>query len=159
MNKCGDHGFKTKDGTPCGYRIPETATSCPHHDPNGPSRARSFQSKGTLAAQYRRIPEQIQAGDLRTVEALRDIYGQVIETATKQKGVDLKVLDTVLKALSGASNLLQVDAVNTLADALARTEGHGQGLLVLERLKQTKLRPVAPPRRLPEPDTNREHSA
>lgn len=147
MILCGSKGFKAKSGDPCGYRIGDQAESCPHHAPGG-SKAKDFQAKGVLASQYKRLPEQIQAGDLKTTDDLRSVYAQIIATATTDRNVDLKRLDVVLKALSGAGNLLQVDAINQLSDQLARSEGHGSALIILERLRTTTLRPVPPPKRM-----------
>jgi hypothetical protein len=62
--------------------------------------------------------------------------------------VDLKRLDVVLKALGGAGNLLQVDAINQLSDQLARSDGHTNALIILERMRTTTLRPVPPPKRM-----------
>ena len=147
MKLCGDNGHKAKSGAPCGYRISSEATSCPHHAPGG-SKAKDFQAKGVLASQYKRLPEQIRAGDLKTTDDLRNVYAQIIATATNDRGVDLKRFDVVLKALGGAGNLLQVDAINQLSDQLARSEGHTNALIILERMRTTTLRPVPPPKRM-----------
>src|SRR5262245_7066624 len=152
MKLCGSMGFKGKSGNPCGYRISDQAEFCPHHDPAG-SKAKDFQAKGVLASQYKRLPEQIQAGDLRTTDDLRAVYAQVIATATTDRVVDLKRLDVVLKALSGAGALLQVDAIRELSNELARSDGHGNGVLLLERVRKTQLRPLPPPKRIQVADT------
>jgi hypothetical protein len=147
MKLCGAEGHKAKNGEPCGYRIGDKAESCPHHAPGG-STAKAFQAKGVLHNQFKRLPEQIKAGDLRTTEDIRAVYAQIIAVATTDRAVDLKRLEIVLKALGGAGTLLQVDAMNNLSDQLARSEGHTNGLIILERMRTTTLRPVPPPKRM-----------
>ena len=155
MRLCGSLGHKAKDGRPCGYRIGDKAESCPHHAPGG-SKARAFQAKGVLNNQFRRLPEQIQAGDLKTADDLRSVYAQIIATATTDRAVDLKRLEVVLKALGGAGGLLQTDAINNLSDQLARSDGHTNALIILERMRTTTLRPVPPPKRMVvQPDQER----
>lgn len=147
MKLCGSLGFKGKTGKLCGYRIGDEAESCPHHAPGG-STAKQFQMKGVLHNQFRRLPEQIRAGDLKTTEDLRSVYAQIIATATTDRAVDLKRLEVVLKALGGAGGLLQTDAINNLSDQLARSDGHTNALIILERMRTTTLRPVPPPKRM-----------
>lgn len=147
MKLCGTLGHKSKTGQPCGYRIGDQAESCPHHAAGG-SKAKDFQAKGVLASQYKRLPEQIQAGDLKTTDDLRSVYAQIIATATTDRTVDLKRLEVVLKALGGAGNLLHTDAITQLSDQLARSDGHTNALIILERMRTTTLRPVPPPKRM-----------
>src|SRR3954466_7319777 len=87
MKLCGSLGFMSKSGGPCGYRIGDTAESCPHHAPGG-STAREFQLRGSTASKYNRIPSQIEAGDLDTTEAIRRVYADVITTAVTMKRID-----------------------------------------------------------------------
>jgi hypothetical protein len=146
MKLCGSLGFKSKTtNQPCGYRIADSADSCPHHAPGG-STAREFQLKGAMASRYNRIPSQIQAGDLDTTEAIRQVYADVIHTAVTMKRIDRSRLELVIKSLNGASTLLQVDAMKELNETLLRSEGHGPALIVLESLKTSRLRrlPGAP---------------
>ena len=149
--QCGAFGYKTKAGKPCGYFIAPDATSCPHHTPGG-STAKAFQEQGMFAKKYMRIPDQVAAGTLRTAEEIREVYASIITEATTRKSVDLRRLDTVLKCLSGASTLLQIEALKELNDTVLRAEGHGPALVVLEGLKAgrtrrlpgVKVRPLEP---------------
>ena len=146
MRSCGDRGYKTKAGAPCGYKIADGAESCPHHDPNG-SRARSFQAKGTAAAQLRQLPSQLEGMDLKTSDGLRGILAQVIGLASSKAGIDLRRLDSVTKAVNSATSLLQLDVLKDLSDVMAKADGHGGAILILERLRNTGLKPIPPPKR------------
>ena len=142
MKLCGSLGFKSKTtNQPCGYRIADHAESCPHHAPGG-SKAREFQMKGATASRYNRIPSQIQAGNLDTTEAIRQVYVDVITTAVTQKRIDRSRLEIVIKSLNGASALLQVDAMKELSEILLLAEGHGKAVIVLNSLKTARRRPL-----------------
>ena len=144
MKLCGSLGFKSKTGEPCGYRISDHAESCPHHQLGG-SQAREFQLRGAMASKFNRLPSRIAAGALDSTEAIRQLYRDVITTAVEQKRIDRSRLEIVLKALSGASALLQVDATRELTDILLQLDGQGKALLVLNSLKQARRHPLPPP--------------
>ena len=48
----------------------------------------------------------------------------------------------------GDSDRHITDAINTLSDQLARSDGHTNSLIILERMRTTTLRPVPPPKRM-----------
>ena len=103
MRSCGDRGYKTKAGAPCGYKIADGAESCPHHDPNG-SRARLFQAKGTAAAQLRQLPAQLEGMDLR------------------------KILDDLSQIATSARNLVASPELKQGMKDFAATAGHARKL-------------------------------
>jgi hypothetical protein len=136
--RCGDKGFTTKAGKPCGYPVVAGQTGCPHHDGSG--RAKAFQTKGSIVRQLNRLPQNIQAGKLSTVEEIRQTYVDLLNAAMTQKNLERSRLEIAVKILGGASTLLQVDALKELSDIILRAEGQGPALMVLEGLKTTRLR-------------------
>jgi hypothetical protein len=140
MLRCGDHGFLTKAGKPCGYKISDQETCCPHHDEDK-SRAKRFQTKGWAQAQENRLPRSVMIpGSVTSVEDLQATYTAVIEEVCTVKKADLKRMDVILRALSGANAVLQTKAVSDLNDTVMRAEGHGPALVILEGLKKGRTR-------------------
>jgi hypothetical protein len=136
MKLCGEFGYVTKEGKPCGYRMPDTATSCPHHDPAGTARAQAFQRRGGETVQQKRLPKEIAVtASVKTVEELQGTYEAVIQEVCTAKKPDLKRMDVILRALSGATAVLQTQAVKELNETVLRAEGHGPALVILEGLK------------------------
>ena len=141
MKLCGSSGHKAKDGRPCGYRIAETADSCPHHAPGG-SKAKDFQAKGLMASKFKRVPANVDVTGLETADAILGILAQVAVTAAKDPNPDLKRLDVIIRACNGANAVLQTKAIKELNDTIMRTEGHGPAFLLLERFKTGSSRPL-----------------
>lgn len=137
---CGEMGHKTKTGQPCGYRIAENAEACPHHSPN--PWAREFQKKGLQLCRTKRLPEGIDVENLETVDDLLALYARVARSADKQKDVDHKRLDIIIRALNGANQVLQTKAMKELYEVALQLQGHGQSLLVLAQLKNGPSRPL-----------------
>ena len=136
--KCGELGHRTQSGTLCGYPIVAGQVGCPHHDGSG--RAKAFQTKGSIVRQLNRLPQNIQAGTLATVEQIRQVYVDLLNAAMTQKNLERSRLDIAVKILGGASTLLQVEALKDLSETIMRAEGHGPALFVLEGLKTSRLR-------------------
>jgi len=122
----------------CGYPIVAGQVGCPHHDGSG--RAKAFQTKGSIVRQLNRLPQNIQAGTLATVEQIRQVYVDLLNAAMTQKNLERSRLDIAVKILGGASTLLQVEALKDLSETIMRAEGHGPALFVLEGLKTSRLR-------------------
>jgi hypothetical protein len=141
--KCGELGHRTQSGKLCGYPVIAGQAGCPHHDGSG--RAKEFQRKGSLVRQLNQLPQNIQAGKLGTIEEIRQVYVDLLNATMTQKNLERSRLEIAVKILSGASNLLQVDAMRELADILLQIEGKGKALMVLESMKAARLRPIPVP--------------
>ena len=133
MPTCGESGYVTKAGTPCGFRVGK-GKACPHHDPD-PTRLARIQAKSRIGVEAAAIPQGLKWNTLETVAQIRDGYAQVVSIASSQRRVDLKRLDVIIRALNGATGLVQVEAMKDLNETLLRAEGHGAGLVILEGLK------------------------
>ena len=138
MILCGLHGHKTKDGSPCRYRISDTAKICPHHNPIG-STAGDFQKKGALVRAMNQLPQQIQLGKLDTADSIRSVYSDLLAATLTQKHLERSRVEVAVKILSGAASLLQTEAVKELNEMILRSEGHGPALVILEGLKAGKM--------------------
>lgn len=140
QHTCGQYGFLTKAGTPCGYRIYGEAKSCPHHS-DDPSVAKEFQRRGGRTHAERRLPEEIGiVASVRTTGELQATYAAVIQEVCTAKKPDFKRMEVILKALSGATAVLQTEAVKELNETVLRAEGHGPALVILEGLKAGRTR-------------------
>ena len=135
---CGQYGYLAKSGKPCGQYLHGNDRVCIYHDPDK-SRAHAMQSKGGTIANHKQLPDRIRAS-VKTVEELQLAYGMVIEEVTTAKQADLKRLDIVLKALSGANAVLQTASLKELNETMLRAEGHGPALVILEGLKAGKMK-------------------
>jgi hypothetical protein len=77
---------------------------------------------------------------IRTVEDLQHSYAEVIRQTCAKDTPDLKRLELILKALSGANAVLQTATIKELNDTVLRAEGHGPALVILEGLKAGRMR-------------------
>jgi hypothetical protein len=135
---CGQYGFLTKAGKPCGQQLHHGARVCIYHDPDT-SLAKAMQSRGGSNNAARTLPQRIVAS-VRTTEDLQATYEMVIEETSTVAKPDFKRLDMILKALSGATAVLQTAAVKELNETVLRAEGHGPALVILEGLKAGRTR-------------------
>ncbi len=140
MTTCGEYGFITKTGKPCGYRLADNVQACPHHS-GDPERVKAFQRRGGETTQEKRLPSDIAIpGSVTTISDLQDTYTAVIREVCTAKKPDLRRMDTILKALAGANAVLQTEKIDELNDVLKRAEGHGPALVILEGLKSGRTR-------------------
>jgi hypothetical protein len=140
MRVCGEQGYLTKAGTPCGYRLAGEAKVCPHHS-GDPEHVRAFQSRGGKTNGERRLPKEIAiTAAVETVGDLQATYAAVIQEVCTAKKPDFKRMEVILKALSGATAVLQTEAVKELNETVLRAEGHGPALVILEGLKAGRTR-------------------
>lgn len=140
MKLCGEGGFTTKSGTLCGYRLADGVEACPHHG-GDPELVKAWQRRGGETTQEKRLPSDIAIpGSVTCVSDLQDTYEAVIREVCTAKKPDLRRMDTILRALSGANAVLQTEAVSTLNETIMRAEGHGPALVILEGLKQGRTR-------------------
>lgn len=139
MKLCGDNGHTSKDGRPCGFQIGDNALSCHHHSEDK-SREKEICAEAVISRKYKRLPEDFEIGELRTVEEIQRGYTQVVKSALTDRHVDLRRLDTIIRALAGANAVLQTQAVKELNETVLRAEGHGPALVILEGLKTSRMR-------------------
>jgi hypothetical protein len=64
---CGENGYTSKTGQPCGFKIGDNALSCHHHSEDK-SREKEICAEAVISRKYRRLPEDFEIGELRTVE-------------------------------------------------------------------------------------------
>jgi hypothetical protein len=77
---------------------------------------------------------------VRTTGELQATYAAVIQEVCTAKKPDFKRMEVILKALSGATAVLQTEAVKELNETVLRAEGHGPALVILEGLKAGRTR-------------------
>jgi len=131
-------GHRTKSGEPCGYFVAPEATSCPHHAAD-----KTRQTEILVKAQRQRkeaaIPN-IDTGEFKTTDDCLRVRAKVVEILCKEKTVDFRRLDMILKAATGASADHATKAMEKQNEILLALNGHGAGLAMLQRLKEAPLR-------------------
>lgn len=135
---CGEYGHVTKTGAPCGFHVSGLATVCQHHDVDK-TRQQRITTAGGKASHRMTKPVRMRA-KIRTVEDLQHSYAEVIRQTCAKDTPDLKRLELILKALSGANAVLQTATIKELNDTVLRAEGHGPALVILEGLKAGRMR-------------------
>jgi hypothetical protein len=141
-NKCGDHGYVTKDGRPCGYTIGVGEKACPHHREDK-TFAKQFQMKGWVGQQQRMPSEDMPDHEFQTTQDIRATLASVIREVCKRKSVDLRRMDIVIKTCNAANAVLQTEAIKELNETVLRAEGHGPALVILESLKAGRTRKLS----------------
>jgi hypothetical protein len=139
LKLCGDNGHTSKAGRLCGFKIGDNALSCHHHSEDK-SREKEICAEAVISRKYRRLPEDFEIGELRTVEEIQRGYTQVVKSALTDRRADLRRLDTIIRALAGANAVLQTAEIKSLNETVLKAEGHGAALVILERLKVGKTR-------------------
>jgi hypothetical protein len=137
--RCGDSGFLRKDGLPCGFSVPSGKNCCHHHDTDK-SRERAILLAAKLGAQQQKLPDGFMEVEWQTPEDVRLTLSRIARAALNQKGVNLKTLDTAIKAAAAANSAFQVEAIKELNETVLRAEGHGPALIILEGLKAGRTR-------------------
>ena len=139
MKLCGENGHKSRDGRPCGFKIPDSAQACHHHDPD-PTRAREISFSAVQAQRQARLPSGLDTNDFETVGDCLRVRAQVVELLKKERKPDYRRLDMILKATSGASADHATKALEEQNKLLLALDGHGPGLAALQRLKESPVR-------------------
>jgi hypothetical protein len=136
--RCGENGFRRKDGQPCGFSVPLGKNCCHHHDVDK-SREQAILQQAKLGLERAKLPEGTLIEEWESVEDVRLTLSKIAKAALCQKGVNLKTLDVAIRAASAANTSFQVSAIKELNDTILRSEGHGPALVILESLKSGKL--------------------
>ena len=139
MNRCGDHGHKSKDGQPCQFSLGPGMTACQHHDPN-PARAKAILARAVEASQEMRLPDDLLTNGFETVGDCLAVRAKVVDILKTEKKPDYRRLDMILKATSGASSDHATKALEEQNKLLLALDGHGPGLAALQRLKESPIR-------------------
>jgi hypothetical protein len=136
--RCGDNGFRRKDGELCGFSVPLGKNCCHHHDVDK-SREQAILQQAKLGIERAKLPEGTLIEEWESVDDVRLTLSRIAKAALCQKGVNLKTLDVAIKAANAATTTFQVTAMRELGDLILRSEGHGKALFLLENLKAGKL--------------------
>lgn len=139
LRLCGNYGHKTHSGAPCGYRLAGTDTACPHHSMDK-TKQRVLLTKATAARQQAALPDTINTNDFATVDDCLRVRAQVVDLLRKDKVVDFRRLELILKATTGASADHATKATEKQNELLLAMSGHGAGVAMLQRLKEAPLR-------------------
>lgn len=136
--KCGEKGWTTKNGTPCGQSISPEMPACIWHDksPEGIKRAKDANSKGAAMSRLKlALPETFPEPDFSSSEKVVE-FSQRMAHVVLTQAVDTKRVaearGMAKLALDGHSTILNARMV----DALERLEHGGAALALLERMQQ-----------------------
>lgn len=134
--KCGQKGFLNADGQPCGQNVAAGAKSCLWHDTSPKGRRKAdlqrrrggmvSQKKGALPSDY-----QVQFPD-------REAVVRFVEDLAKRaltEDVDLRRIDTALKAATVALTAHGMAVQEKMVEALLRLEHGGTAIVLLERMQ------------------------
>ncbi len=145
MKLCGELGFVTKSGAPCGYRIGSGRKACPHHG-GDPTEALAFQVKGGIASRARHaLPEDFALPDLESSDGLKQAL-QLHMTLALKKNVERWRVSEFRGALTLRVQIEAVKAQQQTNDMLMRLEhgamASGMFLRLREGLMTGTKRPV-----------------
>jgi hypothetical protein len=139
MVLCGDKGFTTKSGKPCGYRLGENDACCPHHSEDK-SFAKSFQMKGVYNREDMRLPGAIETNGFESTDDIRRTLAHVAKEMATNKRADMKRLLGIVSVCGVANSVIQNENIAALNETIMRAEGHGPALVILQGLKTGQLR-------------------
>lgn len=136
---CGEvSGSLTKSGELCKFILPEGEDFCQHHSADK-SRQQEILAKGQKAIKEAKIPN-VETRDFKSVDDCLRVRAKVVEILCKDKVVDFRRLDMILKAATGASGDHATKAQEEQNRLLLMLDGHGAGLAVLQRLHDAPVR-------------------
>ncbi len=151
--KCGDFGHLKKDGTPCGFSIPEGQTICAYHSRDHEGR-RALAMKGALNASLKQmLPEEFEIGELVTTEDMKAFLKKMIPYVLKKPIEKWRSAE----ARGWFGHLVELDrnrVQEKLADAVLMAQHGGQSLIFLNQFLEggTEGRKKLPPRFEPPAD-------
>ena len=136
--KCGEGGYLTKAGAPCGFSIPAGESACHHHRADK-TREREILEEARLGLRQKKLPDGVLIEEWETAADVRLTLSRIAKAALTQSGTNLKVLDVAIRACSAANSAFQVEAIKELNETILRAEGHGPALVILEGLKAGRM--------------------
>ena len=137
--KCGENGFLTRAGAPCGFSIPTGESACHHHRADK-TREREILEEARLGLRQKKLPDGVLIEEWETAADVRLTLSRIAKAALTQSGTNLKVLDVAIRACSAATSAFQVESLKELNEMILRSEGHGPALVILEGLKAGRTR-------------------
>lgn len=143
--RCGDFGFLTKAGKPCGYAIGEGEKCCPHHDEDK-SRAKAFQLRGVLANQDNRLPDAIEIQEFQSTADLKYTLTQIAKEICTNRKCDMKRMDGLVRVCGAVTSVLQVEKMEELTEVLRTVEGQGKAVIVFNDMKRARRQALPVPR-------------
>jgi hypothetical protein len=133
--KCGDRGFTTADGRPCGQVIGKKAAGCIWHT-SSPEGRRAFAMKGGIASRMRRyLPAEAPPPEFSNTVA---IVAWAERTAQRVLAgeLDPRAASEARQLAALTISARAADAQERLVEALLRVEHGGAALLMLSRLQE-----------------------
>ena len=132
MPKCGDHGFLTKAGKPCGQSISPEARGCVFHLAT-PEERKAIALKGAFNASLKNVlPEDFEIGTLETPEDMKAFLKRIIPFVLKMPIEKWRSQE----ARGWFSFLVELDrnrVTEKLADAVLTAQHGGQSLVFLNQ--------------------------
>jgi hypothetical protein len=143
--KCGDKGFLTADGQPCGQPIAASAKGCVWHS-RTPEERSALATKGALASRMRRyLPTAAPAPEFSTTEAIVRWAEQTAHRVLTGT-LDPRAASEARQLAALTVSARQAEAQASLVDALMRLESGGAAVALLAQFtnangKRTPLPP------------------
>lgn len=142
--KCGDRGFLTAEGKPCGQNIGATARACLWHL-RSPSERSLLASTGSIVSRMNKaLPPGYEVPEFNDEAAVIAFSRAMAQTALTKERVDLKRLSEARGWAGIALQAFGVAVQRRLTDALAKIE-HGElavGILAQIRAGDAPRRPL-----------------
>jgi len=134
LPKCGDFGHLKKDGTACGFVLPEGKTICAYHSRDAEGR-RTLAMKGALNASLKQVvPEDFEIGPLQTADDVKAFVRSMLHWVLK-KPIERWRAAEARGLLSLFVQIEQVQATQRLADAVLTAQHGGQSLIFLNQFR------------------------
>lgn len=139
--KCGDRGFLTAAGQPCGQTIGARASACLWHSRNAEER-RALALRGGIASRMRSaLPATTPEPPFDTPESIV-AWAQRMARSALVDDVDPRRLAEARGFAQLALSALSTKAQAQLVDALLKLEHGGVAVALLGRLKAGETRPL-----------------
>lgn len=134
--KCGDRGFKTVNGTPCGQTIGARAKACIWHS-RTPEERTLMASRASLCKKNRRLLPADFANAMVPFNSRESViqFAQDLARRVLTEDVDPRRIDSALRAAGVALNGFAAQTQEKLVDALLRLEHGGAAFALLARLQ------------------------
>lgn len=153
MPICGDRGFLTKSGKPCGQSISEESKGCVFHT-STPEERKAIAMKGAFNASLKNVlPSDFDIGTLETPEDMKAFLKRILPHVLKQPIEKWRSQE----ARGWFGFLVELDrnrVTEKLADAVLTAQHGGQSLIFLNQFLEGSAdgRRKLPPRFTPLPE-------
>lgn len=133
--KCGEKGFLTKAGLPCGQDISESRKACLWHSKTPEERSR-LGARGGLASRMNKVMDASYVMVPFTSRESVIHFAQELAQRVLTEKVDPRRVDTALRAANVALTAYGAQTQERLVEALLKIEHGGAALLMLARLQE-----------------------